>query len=379
MKIVFITRATLLTVIGGDTIQVLQTAKHLIKLGISVDVKLTHEQIIYSNYDLLHFFNLTRPADILFHIQKARKPFVISTILIDYSSYDNHNRNGIPGMLMRYLSADNLEYVKTIARFLKGQDKLMTRSYLWKGQNKCIKEILNLASMLFSNSHMETKRIAQRYDLKTSCISVPNGVDPKLFSFKEDVKKDKQLVLCVARIEGIKNQINLIKALNNSKYNLLIIGSPAPNQRSYYQECRRIAASNIRFLEYTDQDRLVHYYQQAKVHVLPSWFEACGLSSLEAAAMGCNIVITAKGYTREYYEGYAHYCDPGSPDSIFNAVNEAAHAAFPNKLREKVLSTYTWPQAAMRIAKAYHLIQHTHEFPHRNNRVKGYSQSLRGF
>ena len=80
MKVAFITRATLHTVKGGDTIQVLQTAKQLVQLGFSVDVKLTHEEINYAYYDLLHFFNITRPADILFHIQKAGKPFVISTI-----------------------------------------------------------------------------------------------------------------------------------------------------------------------------------------------------------------------------------------------------------------------------------------------------------
>jgi glycosyltransferase involved in cell wall biosynthesis len=377
MKIVFIARATLRTVIGGDTIQILQTAKHLDKLGISVDIKLTHEEVNYSKYDLLHFFNITRPADILYHVVKSGKPFVISTILIDYSSYDSHNRKGIAGILMRFLSADNLEYVKTIARFLKGKDKLMTRSYLWTGQNRCIKIILNKAAMLFSNSAMETRKIEERYHCSARCVQVPNGVDPELFSFDRNVKKDNHLILCVARIEGIKNQVNLIKALNNTKYSLLIIGSPAPNQQTYYRECRNIAASNIRFIEFIEQPELVSYYQRAKVHVLPSWFEACGLSSLEAAAMGCNIVITDKGYTREYYQNYASYCDPGSPDSIFRAVEEAAQAGTPAKLREKILSTYTWPEAALQIARAYHHILHPNEYSHRNYRIKGHSQPLR--
>ncbi len=378
MKVAFITRATLHTVKGGDTIQVLQTAKQLAQLGFSVDVKLTHERINYASYDLLHFFNITRPADILFHIQKAGKPFVISTILIDYSDYDNHYRKGLPGMFMRFLSADHLEYVKAIARFLKGQDKLMTRSYLWMGQHKCIQEILRRASVLFSNSSLETIRLIQRYDCNTHCIPVANGIDPEIFSYDKEVEKDECLVLCVARIEGIKNQINLIRALNNTRYTLLIIGSAAPNQRSYYRECRQIAAPNIRFMEYIDQAELALYYQRAKVHVLPSWFEACGLSSLEAAAMGCNLVITAKGYTREYYENHAFYCEPGSPESILHAVDEAAKAGFPEALREKVLLHYTWPKAAIRIAKAYHHLHKTHEYPYRNNRIKGYSQSLRG-
>jgi len=38
-------------------------------------------------------------------------------------------------------------------------------------------------------------------------------------------------VLCIARIEGIKNQLNLIKALNDTEFNVLLIGSHAPNQK----------------------------------------------------------------------------------------------------------------------------------------------------
>ncbi|HEY4154139.1 MAG TPA: glycosyltransferase family 4 protein [Puia sp.] len=379
MKVVLISRATLYSVKGGDSVQVLQTAKQLGRLGISADVKLTNEPINYSNYDLLHFFNITRPADILFHIRKAGKPFVISTILIDYSNYDQQYRKGLPGIFMRLFPADNLEYVKCIARYLKGQDKLMTLSYLWMGQNRSIRELLLKASLLFSNSQLETTRIEQQFRIKTNCIPVHNGVDTELFRYNDSLKKDKYLVLCAARIEGIKNQLNLIRALRGTEYTLLLVGAPAPNHQSYYRECRKIASSNIRFIGFTDQAELVHYYQRAKVHVLPSWFEACGLSSMEAAAMGCNIVITSKGYTREYYGEYAFYCDPGSPDSIFKAVNEAANAGFRNKLREKILSDYTWPKAASRIARAYHQILPADGHPEGNSKMREYFQSLQEF
>ena len=38
------------------------------------DIKLTNEKIDYSKYDLLHFFNITRPADILYHLEKSSLP-----------------------------------------------------------------------------------------------------------------------------------------------------------------------------------------------------------------------------------------------------------------------------------------------------------------
>ncbi|MDP4148577.1 MAG: glycosyltransferase family 4 protein [Bacteroidota bacterium] len=352
-KIVFITRATLYKVKGGDTFQVLQTARHLEALGVEVDIRLTHEKIDYDNYDLLHFFNIIRPADILFHIRKAHKPFVVSTMLIDYTGYDKHHRKGVAGLIFRSLSANTIEYVKTIARFVRGKDKLVTWSYLWEGHKRAIREILSGASLLFSNSGLEHKRLIEEYNILTECITIPNGLDTDLFVYDDKVEKDSRLILCVARIEGIKNQMNLIRALNNTSYRLLIIGAHAPNQYAYYRECRRMAGPNVEFIGHLPQNELVQYYQRAKVHILPSWFETCGLSSLEAGAMGCNIVVTDKGYTKEYYEDFAFYCDPGHPHSILNAVDRAARAGYSPDLRDKILSNYTWRQAAARIAAAY--------------------------
>jgi glycosyltransferase involved in cell wall biosynthesis len=87
--------------------------------------------------------------------------------------------------------------------------------------------------------------------------------------------------------------------------------------------------------------------------VLPSWFETTGLSSLEAAAMRCNIVITDKGDTTEYFEHYAFYCDPASPESIYSAVNNAATSDFDERLYKKIYSQYTWLQTSERTLEAY--------------------------
>jgi glycosyltransferase involved in cell wall biosynthesis len=98
---------------------------------------------------------------------------------------------------------------------------------------------------------------------------------------------------------------------------------------------------------------LTRYYREAKVHVLPSWFETCGLSSLEAGAMGCNVVVADKGFTREYFGENAFYCDPGNVESIYNAVHEAATSPSQEALQASVLKNYTWQQAARQTLEAY--------------------------
>jgi len=353
IKVVMIARSTLLTAKGGDTIQILQTAKSLTDTGVAVDIKLTDEIINYNQYDLLHFFNITRPADILCHLKRTEKPFVVSPILIDYSEYDKHHRKGISGILFRWSSADAIEYFKTVARWLRDTDTLMSFSYLLKGQRRSVKKILNETSMLLPNSKLEYERISDQYKYFGNCLIVPNGIDPALFQFDETIKKDDCLIICVARIEGIKNQINLIKALNKTKFNLLIIGAAAPNQLRYYKKCKKIAADNISFIENLPQLELIKYYKKAKVHVLPSWFETTGLSSLEAASMGCSVVISNKGDAKEYFQEYAFYCDPSSPESIYAAIEKASMQECNETLRKKIFANYTWQQAAIQTKSAY--------------------------
>lgn len=352
MKVAFISRSTLFTVPGGDTVQVAQTARHLTEMGVDAEILLSNKVIAYEQYDLLHFFNITRPADILYHIKKANKPFVVSTILCNYTEYDKYHRKGI-GVLFNLLPADGIEYLKTIARWLLGRDHLASWEYIWKGQRKSIIEILRRAAMVLPNSESEYRRVQQTYNNRVNYIVVPNGINPRHFQFNADIKKDDLMVLCVARIEGNKNQINLIRALNNTRFRLLIIGAHAPNQAGYYRQCRNIAAANVSFLNRISEEELLSYYRQAKVHILPSWFETTGLSSIEAAVMGCNIVITDKGDTREYFEDDAFYCDPNNPKSILAAVEKASSASCSENLRQKILKEYTWKQAALKTLKAY--------------------------
>jgi glycosyltransferase involved in cell wall biosynthesis len=353
MNVAFIARATLYEWTGGDTIQVIQTASHLRNMGVSVDIHLTHSVINYEEYDLLHFFNIIRPADILFHIQKTNKPFVVSPILVDYSEYDKHHRTGIAGMIFRFLPRDSIEYLKTIARWLRGKDKLVSKSYLWNGHRRSILEILRRTAFVLPNSQMEYEQLVRQYGINPRYSVIPYAVNTGLFSLNAGIQKDPKLVLCVGQIEGRKNQFTLIKALNNTDYQLLIIGSPAANQQSYYHQCRAIAAKNISFIDHLPQEQLVQYYQKAGIHILPSWFETCGLVTMEAAIMGCNVVITDKGFAREYYGEDAFYCDPSSTASIFRAVEKATGSYSPVALREKIVANYTWQQAASRTKQAY--------------------------
>lgn len=357
MRIAFITRSTLFEIHGGSAVQAIETAKQLEKLGVSVSIFPAHKKINYQEFDLLHFYDLTRPANILYHIKKAGLPFVITPILVDYSEYDRKYRSGMAGFLFRTLGSKHTEYLKTVARWLLRKDSLRSKDYLWKGQHRSIKEILQKTSILLPNSISEYKKLQSLYGIQKPYVVIPNGVDLAVFQNSNPGVKDDTLVICAARFEGLKNQLNLIKALNNTKFTLVLIGEASPNQKKYRDKCKKAAASNIQFIDRLPQKELATFYQKAKVHVLPSWFETCGLSSLEAAAMGCNIVITDKGFTRDHFGENAFYCNPEDPASIYEAVGKAAQASCYKEWQTKFLNEYTWEQAGLKTLEAYKTIR----------------------
>lgn len=354
-----IVRATFRTSPGGDTVQVESTAKFLRQLGVSVDIKFNDNQIDYSLYDIIHFFNIIRPDDILPHIKKSRIPFCVSTIYVDYSEYEKISRKGISSLLLKFITDDQLEYIKVIGRFFKNGDQIKSFHYLRAGHRSSVRYVAKKAAILLPNSHSEFKRFIDKYGVEVPYHKVPNAIDNTVFNF--DMVENpafKNHVLCVGRIEGRKNQLNLIKALADTEIKVTIIGKPSPNHLSYYEDCKKLVerCQNIQIIEHISHSELSAIFKAAKVHVLPSWFETTGLSSLEAAVMGCNVVITDKGDTREYFGDMAFYCDPESVVSIRSAVFEAYSQPLKEELRSIILDQYTWQKAAEETLAAYNKI-----------------------
>jgi glycosyltransferase involved in cell wall biosynthesis len=120
--------------------------------------------------------------------------------------------------------------------------------------------------------------------------------------------------------------------------------------------CKKHANSRTIFITNgVSEDDLIPVYQNARVHVLASWFETPGLVSLEAALAGCAVVTTDRGSPREYFGDLARYCRPDSIGSIRCAVEQAWEEGPTPGLREHVLNNFTWETVAKRTLDAYQL------------------------
>jgi glycosyltransferase involved in cell wall biosynthesis len=127
---------------------------------------------------------------------------------------------------------------------------------------------------------------------------------------------------------------------------------------SYYNYCRQLADESISFIDYMPQQDLVKHYASAEVHALPSWFETTGLTSLEAAALGCKLVVGTGGDTKDYFGSLAWYCSPSKPESIKEALKNAMESPADDTLRRKILKEYTWDRAAEETLIAYKKVLH---------------------
>ena len=351
MNVLFISRPTLFSTPGGDTVQMEKTKEYLEKnFDIQVSIETELASINYIEYDLIHFFNIIRPNNILPHLPSGL-PYVVSPIYVDYSEYDQEARGGVFGKLSKLFGKGRTEYLKSIARWVKNGENPGAFYYLVRGYNKSIEKVLKNCRVVLPNSNSELNRLKNDFAFSSKSVVVPNAVDTS--KFRELIGGNKSGVICVARIEGRKNQLNLIRAIKKTDIRLTIIGKPSPNHIGYYNQCRNEANDQVSFVDHINQEELRNYYSAARVHAMVSWFETTGLSSLEAAACGANLVISDKGDQREYFGDDVFYADPDNVDSIKDAIIKAYKTKPSQKLLDRIRNEYNWEQTAKQTMSAY--------------------------
>lgn len=312
---------------AGDSKIVLMTYKYLTRLGVEVDINDGYVTD-YSSYDIIHLFNLTRMGETYKYYKQAhrqKKNIVITPIY---------------GNLKKYY-----EY--------KGQ---IENIRLWEKCRLYREEILKGCNLIFPNSKSEEHMLKEDFRFEVPCAVIPHGVEIEhdetpLYNLKGRYNLD-DYVLSVARITPQKNQLALAKACNKLGVKLVLIGNT--NDVSYFNECMKY--NNVSYLGFIDSYHIYNAYRFSKLHVLPSFIEMPGLSSLEAAASGCNILSTKEGSAEEYFKDMALYVDPYDEESILKAVEKGLEQKKNNDLKNHVLENYNWSICIQKLCESYNKI-----------------------
>jgi glycosyltransferase involved in cell wall biosynthesis len=362
MKVLFQSRKTLYSAPGGDTTQILKTKEYLEKLGVKVDVSLELTPDV-SNYDIVHVFNLMRPQELFLQVRNAKKygkKVALSTIYGPYEEYEKKARGGVLQVMNNLLSITQIEYLKVIARAVLNMEfNKGTAIYLLNGHKRLQRKIIKMVDVFLPNSDSEMLRVAKDFNLKEyNYVAVANAVDVNKFDYEKveispELEKYRDCVLCVSRVEGRKNQLNIIRACKDLPYKFVFIGKAGANFKKYDEECKAEANDRTSFLGQIEHEKLPQFYKLAKVHILASWMETPGLSSLEAGIMHTNVVVTKKGDTEDYFKDFAFYCEPDDLVSIREAVEKAFNAPFDLKFLNRIKDNYKWEDTAEQTFSGY--------------------------
>ena len=369
MKVLIQSRKNFYSLRGGDTVQLLKTKEELEKLGVKVDISLDYEPDL-QQYDLVHLSNVTRIQETYLHVKNAKKqnkPILLSTIFWPMEEFEKQGQVGIRKKINSILGMDNQERVKAIARYIKDKNSrdIATKN-LWKiGYEKMQQFVVSNVDYFLPNSEMEMDELCKAFKIPKNNYSViPNAIDSDIAErqlktdIPEEFLKYQDAIICVGRIEPRKNQLSLVKALDKTGLKLVLVGAVSNNQTGYFEKVKEIIDqnSNFYYIPRIDNEKLYQLYKVCKVSTLPSWLDTPGLVSLEAASMGCNLAISSKGSTKEYFGDDAEYCLPDDIEGIRKCIKIAYSKPKSDKLQNRIFEKYTWKIAAKKTLKAYQLV-----------------------
>jgi glycosyltransferase involved in cell wall biosynthesis len=346
---------------GGDTTQMLKTRTYLQKLGVEVDISLEPEPDL-RHYDLVHIFNMSTARYGVRQVRNAKAqgvPVALSTIYWDrrhkYLDPDVVRFNEIA--LIRLLGRSCGRLGPPLLNVIKSLIEI-------PGQRLEL-EMLRGADLLLPNSYAEAEVIAVLFDapwVRSKTVVVNNGIEvPRNPEGAEGPLQDEQVpdlpgeyVLEVGRIEPVKGQLKVIKALYDRPEIPLVFIGRAMNP-AYFEACKKLGRErgNTWFIRQVPHEDLGSYYRRAKVHVLPSLRESPGLVTLEAALYNANCVVSVHGPIIEYFGQDAWCCDPASIDSVHQAILAAWTSPRSDLLKSRILESYTWENAAATTLSAY--------------------------
>jgi len=364
MKVAFCNRPTWDNPLGGDGVQMLKTKEALERLYNMEIMIITNPKEITNEYDLVHIFNFVTYKITKSFFERAielRIPIASSSIFWDYTYASNRFMNFFIG---DYFSVVRSNIYRVIAHSMAFC--LNYPQYLTKRFRKEYKYFCNMSSVILPNS-IEEGELLQTY-INSPTITdkihvVYNGVcnSSKVDYLQSDAFFSKyqiptNYILQVARIEPVKNQINLLYSLkDNKEIPIVFVGKVVCKE--YYAKLRKKAdkRGNVYFINAVPHEEIDNFYRYASLHVLLSLRESPGLVSLEALANNCPIVVANSKYApvSTYFSSQPYIVNPFNIKEIKKVILNAYKVQMVVK---DDMKNFSWDMAAKQTYEAYQRI-----------------------
>ncbi len=350
---------------GGQVLH--QTAAGLRRLGVTVEVTTDlHPDV--RGFDLVHAFNvwpLETALPQMRHLGAADVPVVWEPIFSDLREFTWVLR---AIRLLVELIPDSEDWRSVLAAIEAGT--LVVDGLAQWGPNEvvpgyqaAVAEMLAIADHVSVCSLHEIGMLVRAAPtVRTPFTVVAHGVaahdfadaDPQTFVDRYGVA---DFILCVGSVEPRKNQLLLIEAIRDLGRPIVLIGPTHAGHGDYLAKCCFRGGDALTYIEELPRELVACAYKAAAVHALPSFAEGSALSTMEAAAAGCEIVTSNRGSELEYYGDLVRTCDPLSPSSIRAAVEHALRHRHGERLAVH-MRRFSWERTAEATLAAYRRTLH---------------------
>lgn len=287
-RAVLLARRSAVKAPGGDSMQLEESAHVLADAGWDARVVATPEEarLALREGDVLHLWNAQRVwdwGDLPEHARRVGARLLVTPLLHPTEAYHRLGRRGVAGIAARIVRDPD-----QFAALRWGRGDLRARA----------RAVLNDADAVLLAHGAEAEWLHRwcGADVRGDHVVPPAvpPVEPELIArpFPDD------FVLCVGRIEPLKNPLAVLKAVGRLHHKVVFVGAVPRNRHLLHSRAFRAACQGAgsRWLGELSAGQVRGLMQQARVHVLASWTEVLGRVSVEAALAGCAVVTTDVGH-----------------------------------------------------------------------------------
>ncbi|MBK8997760.1 MAG: glycosyltransferase family 4 protein [Myxococcales bacterium] len=191
-----------------------------------------------------------------------------------------------------------------------------------------------MVDRVIAPSHYIQALLAREYDVPDQKIRVvPNGVDVEAFRPVRGPEAEVPTLLAVSRLSDQKGLDYLLEVLRRVRVSrpdaVLRIAGDGPERERIARRAELMGLSrHVELLGYVAHAELPALYAAASVFLSTSVYEPFGLTTLEAMASGCPVVVSALGgagdFVRDGVDGFVRYPQHlgAFSDAVLSVISE---------------------------------------------------------
>lgn len=218
-----------------------------------------------------------------------------------------------------------------------------------------IKQALRLSDKVVTISNFTKNEILKYADINESKIDVIYcAVDDAFNQNFEKKEVSDKYILFVGNVKPHKNLLNALLAYKKifTKYGIkfYIVGK----REGFITGCKDLShiinelQGEVVFTGHVSDDELKNYYYNAKLFILPSYYEGFGIPILEAMKFGLPVIASNAASIPEVGGNAIVYFDPYNIDDIADKMEKSLTGfyRFDRNLYASQLSKFSWANSA---------------------------------